>query len=77
MVSYGGNQFFKYLRMRLIFWWVIFAVIFLSSAWIIAYKKFKSGQDKEEQDLIEEEMNQNMGDLMKLEIMRRMAQSNY
>jgi hypothetical protein len=61
--------------MRLIFWWVIFAVIFLTLAWIIAYNKYKSG-DKEEQDLIEDEMNQNMGDLMKLEIMRRMAQSS-
>jgi F0F1-type ATP synthase membrane subunit b/b' len=60
--------------MRLIFWWSIFACIFMSVAWIFAYKKYKGGI-KEEQDLIEEEMNQNMGDLMRLEIMRRMAQS--
>ena len=60
--------------MRLIFWWAIFAVIFMGLAWIVAYNKFKSG-NKDEQDLIEDEMNQNMGDLLKLEIMRRMAQN--
>ena len=60
--------------MRLIFWWAIFAVIFMGLAWIVAYNKFKKGYT-EEQDLIEDEMNQNMGDLVKLEIMRRMAQN--
>jgi len=60
--------------MRVIFWWSIFAVIFMSGAWIFAYKKYKSGA-KDEEDLIEEEMNQNMGDLIKLEIMRRLAQN--
>jgi hypothetical protein len=43
-------------------------------AWIFAYKKYKTG-NKEEQELMEDEMNQNMGDLIKLEIMRRMAQN--
>jgi hypothetical protein len=65
---------FIFFRMRLIFWWAIFAVIFMGFAWIVAYNKYKSG-NKEEQDLIEDEMNQNMGDLLKLEIMRRMAQN--
>ena len=59
--------------MRVIFWWAIFAVIFMGLAWIFAYNKFKHG-DKEEQDLIQEEMNQYMTDLMKIEIRRRMAQ---
>lgn len=58
--------------MRLIFWWAIFAVIFMSFAWIFAYRKYKSA-NKEDQDLIDDEMNQNIGELMKLEIMRRMA----
>lgn len=60
--------------MRLIFWWSIFACIFMGLAWIIAYNKYKSGS-KDEQDLIEDDMGQNMGDLMKLEILRRMAQN--
>ena len=60
--------------MRLIFWWCIFAVIFMSLAWVFAYKRYKDGT-KEENDLMEEEMNQNMDHLMKLEIMRRMAQN--
>lgn len=60
--------------MRVIFWWAIFACIFMILAWIVAYNKFKKGYN-DEQDLIEDEMNQNMGDLIKLEIMRRMAQN--
>jgi hypothetical protein len=60
--------------MRLIFWWSIFAVIFLSFAWFFAYRRYKVG-NKDEKDLMEDEMNQNLDDLMKLEIMRRMAQN--
>jgi hypothetical protein len=60
--------------MRLIFWWSIFACIFMSLAWIVAYKKYKDG-NQEEQDLVDDEMNQDMADLMKLEIRRRMAQN--
>jgi hypothetical protein len=44
------------------------------SSWIVAYRKFKRGT-KDEQELVEDEMNTNMGDLMKLEIRRRMAQT--
>lgn len=58
--------------MRLIFWNSIFAVIFLSIAWIIAYSKYHENKDDMEQ-LEEEEMNKNMDRLMKLEIRRRMA----
>ena len=60
--------------MRLIFWWAIFASIFMGCAWIVAYKKYMRG-NKDEHDLMEDEMNVNMGDLIKLEIMRRMAQN--
>jgi hypothetical protein len=60
--------------MRVIFWWSIFAVIFMSGAWIVAYKKYKRGV-KDEEDLMEDEMNQDMADLIKLEIRRRMAQN--
>jgi hypothetical protein len=64
---------------RLIFWWSIFAVIFMVFAWIYALRKFKtSGDDK---NVVHDDMNQSMGDLViyiiknkvKLEIMRRMT----
>jgi len=58
--------------MRLILWWAIFGVIFMGGAWIFAYRKYKN-RNKEDIDLIQDEMNQNINDLMKLEIMRRMA----
>jgi hypothetical protein len=59
--------------MRLIFWWSIFSAIFMGGAWIVAYNKYKSGV-KDDDELMEDEMNQDMGDLIKLEINRRMAQ---
>jgi hypothetical protein len=58
--------------MRVIFWWAIFAVIFMGFAWIIAYRKHKSA-NKEDQDLMEDDMNENIAELIKLEIRRRMA----
>lgn len=71
-----GVKLFLKTRMRLIFWWSIFAVIFMSLAWITAYHKYKSGDAKEEIELVDEEMENDMGDLIKLEIRRRMAQSS-
>lgn len=60
--------------MRLIFWMSLSACIFLSTAWIIAYNKFNDKSKEDPQELFEEdEMNQNMEGLMKLEIRRRMA----
>jgi len=47
----------------------------MSLAWFVAYNKYKTG-NKDEDDLMEEEMNQDMGDLIKLEIRRRMAQNS-
>ena len=35
--------------MRVVFWWVNFALIFLIISWIVAYRKYKSGIDNEEQ----------------------------
>ncbi len=63
--------------MRVVFWWVIFALIFLIISWIVAYRKYKSGIDSEEKDLVEdEEMGENMGEIMHLEIRRRLAQQS-
>ena len=62
--------------MRVVFWWVIFALIFMLSAFILVYKKYKK-RDHEEKDLMEEEeMQENMAEFMKLEIRRRLAQSS-
>jgi len=50
---------------RLIFWWSIFAMLFMIFAWIRAYSKFS---DKYEIDVNEEvdneDMNQTMADLV-------------
>ena len=63
--------------MIVVFWWVIFALIFLIISWIVAYRKYKSGIDSEEKDLVEdEEMGENMGEIMYLEIRRRLAQQS-
>lgn len=52
-------------RMRLIFWWSIFACIFMSFAWIVAYNRYKEGYEKENKELVEEDMNQNMVELVR------------
>lgn len=60
--------------MRLILWWSIFAAIFMGFALLTAYNRNKKQQDqKDDVSLIEDELGQNMGDLIQLEIMRRMA----
>lgn len=60
--------------MRVIFWWSFFAAIFMGCALIVAYNKYKKHKDsKDDASLVEDELGQNMGDLIQLEIMRRMA----
>jgi hypothetical protein len=61
--------------MRLIFWWSIFASIFMSLAWIIAIKKYKKMKSDENNLVDNSDMDQNFDDLMMLEINRRMAQN--
>ena len=54
--------------MRLIFWWSIFAVIFIGLALIFAYRKYNNPKaDNEENELVEV-MNQNMVNLVKLNL---------
>lgn len=60
--------------MRLIFWWSIFAAIFMAFALIVAINRYKKNKDsKDDASLVDDELGQNMGDLIQLEIMRRMA----
>ena len=69
------NEGYKW-GMRVIFWWSIFAAIFMSFALIVAINRDKKSKDhKDDVSLIDDELGQNMGDLVQLEIMRRMAQN--
>ena len=61
--------------MRLIFWWSIFASLFMSLAWMIALRKYKEKKSDEKNLVPDNEMDQNFDDLMMLEINRRMAQN--
>ena len=61
--------------MRVIFWWSIFASIFMSLAWWIAIRKYKEKKSDENNLVPESEMDQNFDDLMMVEINRRMAQN--
>lgn len=61
--------------MRVIFWWSIFASIFMSLAWIIALRKYKKNSGEDNNLVMETETDFNIEDLMKLEINRRMAQN--
>ena len=64
-------------RMRIIFWWVIFALFFMICSFIIVYQKYKSKDTNEENELMKDEMGENMSEFMKLEIRRRLAQSTF
>ncbi len=61
--------------MRVIFWWSIFASIFMSLAWIIAIRKYRKNENEENNLVLDTDMDANIEDLMKLEINRRMAQN--
>ncbi len=50
---------------RIIFWWTIFAVIFMAFAWCYALRKFKVNLKSDEKQLVPDDMNQSMGDLVK------------
>lgn len=61
--------------MRIIFWWVIFALFFMICSFFIVYRKYKSKESNEENELMKDEMGENMSEFMKLEIRRRLAQT--
>ena len=66
--------------MRVVYWWVIFAVVYFLASFIIAYKKYEKYKDDEndEKDLVEDddEMEKELREFMQLEIKRRLAQNN-
>jgi len=51
---------------RVIFWWSIFGVIFMSLAWIHAYRKFTNSNTEKKSlvDIENDEMNQTMAELV-------------
>ena len=66
--------------MRVVYWWVIFAVVYFMASFIIAYKKYEKYKDDEndEKDLVEDDdgMEKELREFMQLEIKRRLAQNN-
>lgn len=48
--------------MRVIFWWSIFAILFFSIAWLIAYNKMNKSAD--DSDIMEDEMGQDMEEIV-------------
>ena len=64
---------------RVVFWWVIFAMISLVSAWLMEYRKKKEriqlGEDKSESES-EIGMEADIEDFVRLEIRRRMVLSS-
>ena len=62
--------------MRITLWWSFFAAAFGGLALLTAYyRKIKADENKDKDDisLVEDDMGLNMGDLIQLEIRRRMA----
>ena len=62
--------------MRLIFWWSIFDAIFMAVALFSAMaKRSNENIEKDDVSFLDDEMGQDMGNLIQLEIRRRMAQN--
>ena len=66
--------------MRVVFWWVIVALIFFISSYFISkenYKKNKLTEESDRSSMIEQNsMRDNISNFMRLEINRRLAQGN-
>ena len=54
-----------------IFWWSIFAAVFMVLAMVVSIRRYKiQKNNKDDVSLVDDELGQNMGDLIQLEIMR-------
>ena len=65
--------------MRLVFFWVIFALFFIWASYIVSYRKSKRNNYEitEGSSMIEDSsMKENLSNFMKLEINRRLAQGS-
>ena len=64
--------------MRVIFFWVTFALFFIWGSYLVSYwnhKRFPNA-DTESSSMIEDSMKENLSNFMKLEINRRLAQGS-
>ena len=64
--------------MRLIFFWVIVALMFILSSYLVSYYNYKkyNNEDQEDSNMIEDSMEDSLSNFMKLEINRRLAQGS-
>ena len=64
--------------MRVIFFWVSFALIFIWGSYLVSYRNYKRNPngDTEGSSMIEDSMKENLSNFMKLEISRRLAQGS-
>ena len=63
--------------MRIVFFWVIFALFFVGASYYVSYRNFKRNVygETEGSSMIEDNsMKENLSNFMKLEINRRLAQ---
>ena len=64
--------------MRLIFFWVAVALMFILSSYLVSYYNYKkyNNEDQEDSNMIEDSMEDSLSNFMKLEINRRLAQGS-
>ena len=65
--------------MRVVFWWVIIALMFFIISYFVSYANYKKNKNSGESDrssMIEDSMKDNFSNFMKLEINRRLAQGS-
>ena len=64
--------------MRLIFFWVTVALMFILSSYLVSYYNYNkyNNEDQEDSNMIEDSMEDSLSNFMKLEINRRLAQGS-
>ena len=64
--------------MRLVFFWVIIALIFIFASYLVSYYNYKKNNNEEQEDsnILEDSMEDSLSNFMKLEINRRLAQGS-
>ncbi len=64
--------------MRLVFFWVIIALVFIFASYLVSYYNYKKNNNEEQEDsnILEDSMEYSFSNFMKLEINRRLAQGS-
>jgi len=65
-------------EMRLVFFWVIIALVFIFASYLVSYYNYKKNNNEEQEDsnILEDSMEDSLSNFMKLEINRRLAQGS-